>query len=192
MKPLVVGIAGGTASGKTTVARRLAERCEALLVSHDRYYRDFAVPASANFDHPASLETALLVEHLDALREGRPAELPTYDFPTHRRLPHRERVEPRPVIVVEGILVLAEAALRDRLALRVVVDAPDDLRFIRRLERDMAERGRSVESVIRQYVATVRPMHEAHVAPTRGHAHLLLDGTRPVDALVDRLLDHLR
>lgn len=187
MNPLVIGIAGGTASGKTTVAHRFAAACQALLLSHDRYYVDFPEPRGANFDHPDSLDTPLLVAHLDALRAGRPAALPVYDFPTHRRLAHTESVDPRPVIVVEGILVLADPALRARFDLRVFVDAPDDIRFIRRLRRDVRERGRTVESVIEQYLATVRPMHLTYVAPSRAAADLVLDGTDGVDGQVERL-----
>lgn len=187
MTPLVIGIAGGTASGKTTVAHRFADRCDALLVSHDRYYQDFPEPRGANFDHPGSLETPLLVAHLDTLRAGKPAALPVYHFPTHRRLAATETVDPRPVIVVEGILVLADPDLCQRFDLRVFVDAPDDIRFIRRLRRDVAERGRTVESVIDQYLSTVRPMHLAWVAPSRAHADLVLDGTDGVEGQVDRL-----
>ena len=187
MTPFLVGIAGGTASGKTTVALRYAARADALLISHDRYYRDFPEPRGANFDHPDSLETTLLVGHLRALRAGLPADLPVYHFPTHRRVPTTETVHPRPVVVVEGILVLADAALRACFDLRVYVDAPDDIRLIRRLRRDVRERGRTMESVVDQYLATVRPMHERFVAPSAVGVELLLVGTEPIDTLVDRL-----
>lgn len=187
MTPFVFGIAGGTASGKTTVARELAERTGALLVSHDRYYRDLLRPELANFDHPEALETSLLVEHLGELRGGRAVALPTYDYATHRRTPTTERVSPRPVIVVEGILVLADAALRACFDLKVYVDAPDDVRLARRLRRDVRERGRTLEGVLDQYLATVRPMHLAHVEPSRAHADLVLDGTHRSTTLVDHL-----
>ncbi len=184
MTPYVVGIAGGTASGKTTVAERFAAEVDALLISHDRYYRDFPEPRGANFDHPDSLDTAALVGHLSRLRAGHSADLPVYHFPTHRRLAHVETVTPRPVIVVEGILLFADPALRDCLDLRVYVDAPADIRLVRRLRRDVEHRGRTAESVIEQYLATVRPMHERYVAPSAFHAHLQLDGTDDVDGLL--------
>lgn len=191
MRPFVVGIGGGTASGKTTLARQLAAELDATLISHDRYYLDVPDPRSHNFDHPDALDTPLLVEHLDALRTGAPAELPVYDFAHHRRRPEVHRVQPEAVVIVEGILVLADPALCDRFDLRVYVQAPDDLRFIRRLRRDVAERGRTVESVILQYLASVRPMHEAHVAPSASRAHLVLDGTRPVAEELGRLAPYL-
>lgn len=188
MTPFVVGVAGGTASGKTSVAEGLATRIGALLVSHDRYYRDAPDASVTNFDHPDSLETRFLVEQLDGLRRGETVALPRYDFTVHRRAPHVDVVEARPLVVVEGILVLADAALRGRFDLRVFVDAPDDIRFIRRLRRDMAERGRTVDGVIAQYLATVRPMHEAFVVPSKVHADVVLDGTTPIDVLVDGLV----
>jgi uridine kinase len=190
--PFVVGVAGGTASGKTSVAERLARRFGALLVSHDRYYRDFADPSVANFDHPDSLETTLLVAQLDGLRRGETVSLPRYDFTVHRRAPEVDVVEPRPLVVVEGILVLADAALRGRFDLRVYGDAPDDIRFIRRLRRDLAERGRTVDGVVAQYLATVRPMHEAFVVPSKAHADVVLDGMAPLDGLVDGLVGLVR
>lgn len=186
MNPVIVGIAGGTASGKTTIAEAFSARVGALLVTHDRYYREFRDPSAANFDHPDALETSLLVRHLEELRSGA-APLPTYDFHTHRRT-GSELVRARPVIVVEGILVLESADLRARLDLAVFVAAPADIRFIRRLRRDLRERGRSVDSVVEQYLGTVRPMHEQFVAPSERHASLVLDGTAPVEASVQALL----
>lgn len=187
MTPFVFGIAGGTASGKTTVALELAERTGALLISHDRYYRDLVDASAANFDHPDALDTALLVRHLEELRAGRTVALPTYDYATHRRATVVDEVHPRSVIVVEGILVLADPGLRGCFDLRVYVDAPDDVRLARRLRRDVRERGRSVEGVLDQYLATVRPMHLAHVEPSRVHADLVLDGTHPSTVLADHL-----
>lgn len=188
MRPFIVGIAGGTASGKTTLANRLAAELGAALISHDRYYRDAPEPHRHNFDHPEALETELLVRHLDALHAGQAVDLPVYDFALHQRRPEVDRVDPQPFIIVEGILVLADTRLCDRFDLRVYVQAPDDLRFIRRLERDVAERGRTVGSVIHQYLATVRPMHEAHVSPSRKRAQVVLDGTSPVEGEVRRLM----
>lgn len=188
MRPFIVGIAGGTASGKTTLATRLAVELGATLISHDRYYRDAPEPHRHNFDHPEALETELLVQHLDALHAGEAVDLPVYDFALHQRRSEVDRVDPQPFMIVEGILVLADARLCDRFDLRVYVQAPDDLRFIRRLERDVAERGRTVGSVIHQYLATVRPMHEAHVAPSLERAQVVLDGTSPVEGEVERLM----
>lgn len=195
-RPVVLGLAGGTASGKTTAAQALAERLgdRCLWVMHDRYYRDLppeyrAAPERFNFDHPDALETSLLVDHLDALRAGRPARVPRYDFATHRRAHASDwdELTPRPVILVEGILVLAEPALRDRMDHRVFVDAPDDLRLIRRIRRDVAERGRGLADILEQYERTVRPMHEAFVKPSAGHAQLVLDGTAPIASMVDAI-----
>ncbi len=186
MTPLVVGVAGGTASGKSTIVARACEVLGALRVAHDRYYRDG--DSGTNFDHPDALETDLLVEHVDALRAGRPVALPDYDFATHRRVAARETVHPTPVIVVEGILALVDPALRARLHLAVYVDAPADIRLIRRLRRDVRERGRTHDDVLRQYLASVRPMHEAWVAPSAAHAQVVLDGTQGTESQVARLL----
>ncbi|MDP2308326.1 MAG: uridine kinase [Pseudomonadota bacterium] len=185
-RPFVVGIAGGTASGKTSLAELLVARTGASLVTHDRYYRD--ADASTNFDHPDSLDTARLVEDLDRLRAGQPADLPVYYFPTHKRLPATERLTPGPLLVVEGILVLAEPALRARFDLCVFVHAAADVRLVRRVRRDILERGRDLESVLGQYLATVRPMHEAYVEPSAAHATLRLDGERALEGELSRLL----
>lgn len=181
-KPFVIGIAGGSGSGKSTVLQRILDRLGAervAILDHDRYYFDLAhlsqeERAKVNFDHPASLETTLLCRHVDELLEGRAVDKPVYDFTTHRRTERVERVEPRSLIVIEGILVLAEPELVRRMDLRVFVDADDDIRLARRIRRDVAERGRSVDSVLDQYEATVRPMHLQFVAPTRRIADLIL------------------
>lgn len=188
--PLVVGIAGGTASGKTTLVRRAAEALgpEGLWIQHDRYYLDVADPSVHNYDHPDALDTARLVTDLDSLRAGQPTELPAYDFKTHRRRPQGELVAPASVLLVEGILVLADPALRQRFDLTVWVLADDDLRLARRLTRDMAERGRSPQDVLRQYLGTVRPMHRRFVAPSRAHAQIELQGEGDADAALARLL----
>jgi uridine kinase len=190
VKPFVVGIAGGTASGKSSIADAVTVALDALRVTHDRYYRD--ADADTNFDHPDSLETELLVTHLDALRAGRAAELPDYDFASHRRLPVRERVQPRAILVVEGILVLSHPELRARMDLTVFVDAPADVRLIRRVRRDVVERGRTVESVFSQYQTTVRPMHETYVEPSKAHAELVLDGSGSLAAQTERLVRMVR
>ena len=181
-------MAGGTASGKTTVAARAAERLGALLLHHDRYYHDVAEPRGHNYDHPDALDTARLVADLDALLAGRPAALPIYDFRTHSRSAETEAAQPSEIILVEGILTLAYGPLSERADLRVFVDAPADIRLARRLRRDVAERGREVNGVLDQYLTTVRPMHEAFVAPSAATASLVLNGTAPIDALVEALI----
>ncbi|MFK7741799.1 MAG: uridine kinase [Planctomycetota bacterium] len=187
-KPFAIAIAGGSGSGKTTLARHLqASLTEArcALLEHDSYYRDLAhLPAAArsanNFDHPDSLESSLLAEHVRALRAGKSIERPEYDFVTHTRKAGSERVQPRPVLLCEGILLLAAPELRSTFDLRVFVDTPADVRALRRLERDIVERGRSITSVMRQYFATVRPMHEAYVAPSRRSADIVIDWRTPL------------
>ncbi len=170
----------------------LGDRC--LLLTHDRYYHSLpeavrATPIRHNFDHPDSLDTDHLVRDLQALRAGRQVTVPAYDFASHARCPPErwETVSPRSLIVVEGILVLAHAGLRDAFDHAVYVHTPDDLRLVRRIRRDVRDRGRQAEDVLEQYERTVRPMHEAHVAPSRSYADLELDGTRPVGELVDAL-----
>lgn len=191
--PVVVGIAGGTASGKSTVAAALVEalgdRCVHLL--HDRYYHPLPpgrAPLDWNFDHPDALETSRMVEDVRLLRSGRPARVPRYDFARHARHAEEDELPPRPVIVVEGILVLADPALRAEMDHRVFVHAPDDVRLMRRIRRDRAERGREIDEILAQWERTVRPMHQAYVATSRPHAHLELDGTAPIRASVEQLL----
>ena len=179
---VVIGIAGGSGSGKTTVQRRIMERFgtrRIALLDHDAYYRDLAhlAPeqrARFNFDHPDALETGLMVEHLDALLAGQDVEKPTYSFATHARLNATETIAARPVVLVDGILVLAEPALRERMDVKLYVDAPDDVRLMRRIERDLHERGRSIESVLDQYRRTVRPMHLEFVEPSKRHADVII------------------
>ena len=193
MSVRILGIAGGTASGKSTVARGLMSALgdRASLLLHDRFFRSpppGVDRASWNYDHPDSLETELLVEHLHELRAGRPVHMPRYDYHRHARADGADPVEPRPVIIVEGVLVLADAGLRSCLDRRAFVHAPADLRLIRRMRRDVAERGRTPFDVLDQYLATVRPMHTQYVESSRGHAQLVLDGTRPVEHLVAQAL----
>jgi uridine kinase len=179
---VVIGIAGGSGSGKTTVQRRVMERFgprRIALLDHDAYYRDLdhLAPedrARFNFDHPDALETDLMVAHVDALLAGETIEKPTYSFETHSRRDETEIVEPRPVILVDGILVLAEPALRERMDVKLYVDAPDDVRLMRRIERDLHERGRSIDSILDQYRRTVRPMHLEFVEPSKRHADVII------------------
>ena len=186
-RPLFIGLAGGSGSGKSTIAEELVERLEGkvAVLHHDAYYRHrtdltFEERTRVNYDHPNSLETELLISHLEDLRTGLAVEHPVYDFPNHLRADQTIRIEPATVVVVEGILVLSEPQLRSELDLKIFVDTDPDLRLARRLERDIAERGRSVESVIQQYFATVRPMHLEFVEPSRRYADLIIpEGYNP-------------
>lgn len=191
-KPFVVVLGGGTASGKTTLARMVVERTGALHLCHDRYYVNVPDPGNFNYDHPDALDTTRLVEDLGRLRSGEPADLPVYEFKTHRRAPESERVEPRPLILVEGILSLCDGRLRALADLSVYVDAADDLRLARRVMRDVVERGRSADGVIRQYLATVRPMHLAFVGPSREHADMIVSGEGPLQESLYSLLHAIR
>jgi uridine kinase len=179
---MIIGICGGTGSGKTTVANRILEsvaKDEVIFLQQDSYYRDLDdLPLDyrrmRNFDHPDAIDNDLLVRHVRALKAGEAVELPVYDFKTHTRLAETLHMEPRPIIIVEGILIFAEPRLLEEMDIKVYVDTPDDIRFIRRLRRDIAERGRTVESVIDQYEATVRPMHMQFVEPSKRHADVII------------------
>ena len=181
-KPFVLGIAGGSGSGKTTVARNLldlAGRDRVAHLLHDHYYKDLAHlsledRAKVNFDHPDSLDNELFKEHLRRLTDFKPVECPEYDFKTHRRTDKTFPIHPRQVILVEGILIFADPELRALMDLRVFVDTDADLRVLRRIQRDVTERGRTVESVIDQYLNTVRPMHNEFVAPSKKYANLVI------------------
>jgi uridine kinase len=179
---MIIGICGGTGSGKTTVANRILEsvsKDEVVFLQQDSYYRNLdELPLDirnvVNFDHPDAIDNDLLVEHLRALKTGRAAEVPLYDFKTHSRREETLHVEPQPIIIIEGILIFAEQRLLDEMDIKVYVDTPDDIRFIRRLRRDVAERGRTAESVIEQYLATVRPMHMQFVEPSKRYADVII------------------
>jgi uridine kinase len=199
LRPLVVGIAGGTGSGKTTVAQRLAAamppgRC--AMIEHDAYYRDqgHLTPeerAAINYDHPAALDSALLVDQLRELRAGRAVEVPIYDFATHTRRRETRHVAPSRVIIVEGILVFSEPALREQMDIKLFVDTDPDIRLMRRIGRDLEERGRTFQSVRDQYYATVRPMHIEHVEPSRRWADLIIPEGGDNDVALDVLLGQL-
>jgi uridine kinase len=179
---LVIGICGGTGSGKTTVANRILESVqpdEVVFIQQDLYYRNLKdMPLdyrnAANFDHPDALDNDLLVKHLIKLKAGEPVELPIYDFRSHTRLPGTIPISPKPIVIVEGILIFAEPRLLEQMDIKVFVDTPDDIRFIRRLRRDIAERGRTLDSVIEQYVATVRPMHMQFVEPSKRFSDVII------------------
>jgi uridine kinase len=179
---MIIGICGGTGSGKTTVANRILESVsndEVVFLQQDSYYRDIdQMPLDfrkkINFDHPDAIDNDLLVEHLRALKRGEPVELPLYDFKSHSRRLDTLHTKPQPIIIIEGILIFAEQRLLDEMDIKVYVDTPDDIRFIRRLRRDIAERGRTVESVIEQYLATVRPMHMQFVEASKRYADVII------------------
>ncbi len=197
--PVVIGIAGGTGSGKTTVANVILERVGAghiALLPHDAYYKDLdnlprAQRDLVNFDHPDSLETDLLVAHIRGLREWRAVDIPIYDFTTHTRTNRTQHIEPQPVILVEGILIFHEPTLRELFDVKIFVDTDADIRFIRRLQRDILERGRTVESVIHQYQTTVRPMHLEFVEASKRHADVIIPegghNTVAMDMVVARM-----
>lgn len=197
--PVIIGLAGGTGSGKTTVANVILDRVGAdsiVFLPHDAYYKDLTHLPKAqrdllNFDHPDSLESDLLVQHLRELREWKSIEIPVYDFTIHSRTDRIEKIVPQPIILVEGILIFVEPILRDTFDVKIFVDTPPDIRFIRRLERDIEERGRSLESVIRQYQTTVRPMHLEFVEPSKRYADVIIPeggfNTVAMDMVVARI-----
>jgi len=196
----VIGVGGGSGSGKTTVVRRIVDSLgpeQVTLLQHDRYYRDrndllLEERAALNYDHPNSLETDLLVRHVQDLKKGRPVDVPAYDFTRHARLSETETFQPRRALIVEGILVLTDAALRELMDIKVFVDTDSDTRFIRRLQRDVAERGRTMESVIDQYQGTVKPMHLEFVEPSKRYADVIIPLGGHNTVAVDLLLTMLR
>jgi len=199
VSPLVIGLAGGSGSGKTTVAQGILQRVGAdriAFLQHDSYYKDLSsLPPTQhdeiNFDHPNSLETELLTRHVKQLKAGRAIEVPIYDFSKDRRTDRTFTVQPRRVILVEGILIFVEAELRKLFDIKIFVDTDADIRFIRRLERDINERGRSTESVVKQYLATVRPMHLDFVEPSKRYADIIIPeggfNTAALDMVVARI-----
>lgn len=199
MNTLVVGVAGGTGSGKSTVVERVARALgpdRVALLQQDAYYRDgshlpMEARAARNYDHPDAIDEGLLAAHVHALANGTPVDAPSYDFVTHTRGVATRRVEPRPCVVVEGILILASACVRQLLDLKIYVETDADIRFIRRLRRDIAQRGRSAESVMQQWEETVRPMHLQFVEPSKRHADLIIPegghNERALEVLIARL-----
>ncbi len=199
MKPVIIGVAGGTASGKTTVSDAILDRVgrqHIIYLQHDSYYRDLSfLPlkerTELNFDHPDALETELLVSHLRQLQAGEPVEVPIYDFATYRRSEETRRMEPRRVILLEGLLIFVDQDLREMMDVKLYVDTDADLRFIRRLQRDIQDRGRTMESVIHQYLTTVRPMHLEFVEPSKRYADIIIPSggfnTTAIDVIVARV-----
>lgn len=200
MRPIVIGVAGGTGSGKTTVVREIAKDFsdeQVLVIQHDSYYRDqghlsLKERGEVNYDHPQVLETDLLVRHLEELIEGKSVQVPVYNFATHCRESAVRLVHPRKVVIVDGILILADESLRSMMDIKVFVDTDADIRFIRRLKRDIAERERTVESVIRQYLETVKPMHEEFVEPSKRYADIIIPEGGFNQVAVDMLMTKIR
>jgi uridine kinase len=199
-RPLVLGIAGGSGSGKSTIAEAILAALPegaGVLLEQDHYYRPQAHlsaedRAKVNYDHPDSLELDLMLAHIDALREGRAIERPTYDFSTHDRAPIGVRIEPARVVIVEGILVLAEARLRERFEVKLFVDTDADIRLMRRIRRDLERRGRTFAQVRKQYYETVRPMHLAFVEPSKRFADLIVPEGGQNKVALDMILSHVR
>ena len=196
---MILGICGGTGSGKTTVAERLAQAlgpAQAVLLSQDAYYKDsghlpFEERVRQNFDHPDLIDFELLVLHLKALKDHQPVSQPFYDFSTHLRRQETTRVEPKAIVIVEGILIFQNSVLRGLFDLKIFVDTDADVRFIRRLRRDIRDRGRSLDSVIQQYLETVRPMHQEFVEPGRRYADIVIPEGGKNDAAMDLLVQWL-
>ena len=200
---MIIGMAGGTGSGKTTLTRKIADRLgdDVTVIAHDSYYRDhhymsFEERSLLNYDHPDAYETELLVEHLQDLCAGKAVECPVYDFAIHDRVEETVTIHPARVIIVEGILLLHDPSLRDLFDVEIFVDCDADVRILRRLTRDVNERGRSIESVIEQYLTTVKPMHEAFVEPSKRYADVIIpsmsDNPAALELLVNRIKAHLR
>ena len=199
-RPLIIGICGGTGAGKTTITNRIIEALSEGNVSvlqQDHYYRDLpglslAERTKQNFDHPDSMDTPYLIEHLKKLRAGEAIDRPTYDFTEYRRLAETVRFEPRLAIIVEGILIFESRPLRELMGIKIFVDTDADLRFIRRLIRDMRERGRTVESVIEQYRLTVRPMHMEFVEPSKRFADIIIPEGGQTEVGIDLVIQKIR
>ena len=201
-KTMVIGIAGGTGSGKTTLMKNLISQFggNVTVLSHDNYYRrhdelTYEERCRINYDEPAALETELMAVHLDKLRHGEAIDCPVYDFTQHNRSNETVRIEPRPVIIVEGILIFADESLRQLMDIKIFVDTDDDVRLCRRIKRDVNKRGRSLESVLTQYQTTVKPMHEKYVVPSKRFADIVVpEGGKnfvALDMIIDRIQRHL-
>jgi uridine kinase len=200
MKSLVIGIAGGSASGKTTVTNKILEHLDqnrVVVIQHDSYYKDLSqhkglTPDKINFDHPDSLETDLLIEHITQLRTGKAIEQPIYSFTTHRRLKETHRIEPKEIIIVDGILILVEKLLRALMDIKLFVDTDADERLIRRIRRDILERGRSIDTVMNQYMSTVKPMHLEFVEPSKHWADIIIPRGAENEVAIDMVVTKIK
>ena len=200
MRPVIIGVAGGTGSGKTTVVNKIVDSLgdgAVSVIEHDFYYKDHPElsledRSALNYDHPDALETELLVQHLEGLRGGHRVEAPKYDFSLHARKQETQAVEPRRAIILVGILILVDQALRDLMDIKIFVDTDADVRLIRRLRRDLSERGRTMESVIDQYQKTVRPMHLKFVEPSKRYADVIVPEGGSNTVAIDMLLTTIR
>lgn len=200
MKPLIIGIAGGSGSGKTTVTDKIIENLDEdkiTVIQHDSYYRDIsyydgADPSTINFDHPDSLETSLLIDHIYKFKKGESIEQPIYNFTTHSRMHEKRVIKPRDFLIIEGILLFAEKELRDLMDTKIYVDTDDDERLIRRLRRDTIERGRSLDSVINQYIKTVKPMHLEFVEPSKRWADIIIPNGGENNVAIDMVVSRIK
>ena len=200
MRPLIIAIAGGSASGKTTVVKEIVERLKSVditVICHDDYYKDqthltMEERVKTNYDHPSSLDNELLVEHLHKLINGESIDKPEYDFKVHNRMKDTTRINPTKVIFVEGILVLEDKKIRDLSDVKIFVNSDEDIRFIRRLKRDINERGREMDAVIEQYLSTVKPMFNKYVSPSSRHADIIIPNDNKHDVAVDFLVAKIK
>jgi uridine kinase len=200
MSPLVIGIAGGSGSGKTSVTNAIVDtldKSRVVVIQHDSYYKDLSVhgglsPDQVNFDHPAALETDLLIRHLQDLRAGKPIEQPVYNFTTHRRMDATRRLEPKEIIFIDGILIFVDQALRELMDIKIYVDTDADERLVRRIRRDILERGRSVESVMQQFMRTVKPMHLQFVEPSKHWADVIIPRGAENHVAIDLVVQKIR
>ncbi len=200
MQPLIIGIAGGTGSGKTTVTNKILkflDKNRVVVIAHDSYYADIKsyggkTPDMVNFDHPNSLETDLLIEHLRQLKTGRSIHQPMYNFTTHERMKETKSVDPKEIVIVEGILLFVNRDLRDEMDIKIFIDADADERLIRRIKRDILERGRSVDSVMNQYIETVKPMHLEFVEPSKHWADIIIPRGADNDVAIDMVVTKIK